>query len=474
LTSRLNGIGRRDMLNKVKQLDQLFYPSSIAMIGASRDEGKGGGRFLKGLMDSGFKGRLYPVNPNEPEIMGLKCYRSVLDIPRDVDLTIITVPARIVPQVIAECSEKGVRFAVVHSAGFSEVGTEGKRLEGEMLQSLRRGRTRIIGPNCMGIYSHKAHINTITRRTVFEDDTGPVAFIGQSGWVTQSVMSEGYERGLRFSKIVSIGNQSDLGIEDLLEYFAGDSDIRVIALYIEGVKRGREFLHLARQISKEKPIIAWKAGRTRAGVLAAASHTGSLAGSNVVFDAALTQSGIARARNLEELIDLTVGFTCPVLPLGNKVGLLVEAGGEAVAGADAAEEMGLEMPQFSTETQAELTSKLKGLIPPSSSPRNPVDLIWPPSDARAQLFRECSQIMLKEVDAMVIEIAIVDDNFVKEVISWRNETRKPILIVPEHPEQLKSAMNLLTMSGIPNFTIPDRAMKVLSAMVRYSNYRRQG
>jgi len=461
------------MLKKGNQLDQLFNPSSIAMIGASRDEGKGGGRFLKGLMDGGFKGRLYPVNPNEQEIMALKCYQSVLDIPGDIDLAIVTIPAQIVPRAIAECSEKGVRFAVVHSAGFSEVGTEGKRLENEMLQSLRRGHTRIIGPNCMGIYSHKAHINTITRETVFKDDAGPVAFIGQSGYVTQSLMSEGYDRGLRFNKIVSIGNQSDLSIEDLLEYFAGDSDTRVIALYIEGVKRGREFLRLAREVSKEKPIIVWKAGRTRAGVAAAASHTGSLAGSNVVFDAALTQSGIAIARNLEELIDLTVGFTCPVMPPGNKVGLLVEAGGEAVAGADAAEEMGLEMPPFSEETQAELTSKLKGLIPPSSRPRNPVDLIWPTIDTRAQLFKECSLIMLKEVDALVIEIYIVDDNFVKEVISWRDQKKKPILIVPEHPDQLKSAMSLLTMNGIPNFPIPDRAMKALSAMVRYSNYRRQ-
>jgi len=443
------------------------------MVGASKDERKTGGRFLKSLIGSGFKGKLYPVNPKESEIMGLINYRSVLDIPGEVDLAIVTVPATVVPQIMAECSQKGVRFAVVHSAGFSELGAEGKMLEEEIVNFARQGGTRIIGPNCMGLYSPKAHINTITRRAIFEDEIGPVALIGQSGWVTQSVIPIGYERGLRFSKVVSIGNQSDLTIEDLLEYFAKDTDTKVIALYIEGVKRGREFLQLTRQISKQKPIIAWKAGRTEVGVRAAASHTGALAGNNVIFDTALRQGGITIARNLDELIDLTVGFTCPVLPRGNKVGLLVEAGGEAVAGADAAEEAGLQMPALSAETQKELANKLKGIIPPFSSLRNPVDLIWPPADDRAQLFMQCSRIMLKEVDAMVIEILAFDDQFAKKVAGWRDEMGKPIFIVPEHPEEHRAEMSLLTRKGIPTFTIPERAMKALSAMVRYSNYRQQ-
>jgi len=462
-------------LKGIQELDLLFNPSSLAMIGASKDENKSGGMFLKGLIGSGFKGKLYPVNTKESEIMGLRNYHSVLDIPGEVDLAYVTVPAKTVPQVMAECSQKGVRFAVVHSVGFSELGAEGKKLEEEMLKFARQGGTRIIGPNCMGLYSPKAHINTITSLATSKDEVGSVAFVGQSGWVTENVIQQGYERGLRFSKVASIGNQSDLTFQDLLEYFAGDADTKVIAFHIEGIKRGREFLQLARQISKKKPIIAWKAGRTAIGVGAAASHTGSPVGNNVVLDTALEQGAIAIAENLEELIDLVVGFTCPVLPRGNKIGLLVEAGGAAVAGADAADKLGLKVPTLSAEAQKELVDKLKGIIPPFPSPRNPVDLVWPSYDDKlVQLLRQCSQIMLKEVDTMVmVSYAVYDDYFAKEIRSLIDEMGKPIFIVPGHPNEYRDGMSLLTKNGIPSFTIPERAIKTLSAMVRYSNYRHQ-
>ncbi len=458
----------------IQELDRLFNPSSLAMVGASKDEYKSGGRFLKSLIDSGFKGKLYPVNSKESEIMGLRNYPSILDIPGEVDLAYVTIPARAVPQVMAECSQKGVRFAVVHGAGFSELGTEGKELEEEMLKLARQGGTRIIGPNCMGLYSPRAAINTIVSRDISADEIGSVAFVGQSGWVTENIIQMGYERGLRFSKVVSIGNQSDLSIEDLLEYFASDTDTEVIAFYIEGIKRGREFLQLARQISRRKPIIVWKAGRTEVGIRAAASHTGSLAGNNVIFDAALVQGGIAIARNLDELIDLAVGFTCPVLPRGNKIGLLVESGGGAVAGADAAEALGLEVPALSAKIQKELMDKLAGIIPPFSSPRNPVDIVWSPTEGAAQLYIQCSRIMLKAVDAIVIVCyADFDDTLITGIRDLRNETEKPIFIIPGHPGERRTGMSLLTKNGIPTFNIPERAIKTLSAMVRYSNYRNQ-
>ena len=461
-------------MKRVQGLERLFSPSSLAIIGASKNEQKGGGLFLKSLINSGFKGRLYPVNPRESEIMGLRCYSSVLDIPGEIDLAYLTVPAEVVPQVMAECSQNGVRFAVVHSAGFSELGTEGKELEEEMLRFARQGGIRIIGPNCMGLYCPKAGINTIAPRCALEKEAGPVGFVGQSGWVTENVTLIGCERGLRFSKVVSIGNQSDLTIEDFLEYFASDTDTKVIALYIEGIKRGREFLQLARQISKKKPIIVWKAGRSEVGIGAAASHTGSLAGNKVVFDTALTQGGIATARNLDELIDLTVGFTCPVLPKGNKVGLLVEAGGGAVAGADATEALGLEIPTLSGETQKELVDVLRGVIPPFSSPRNPVDLIWAPVDNAADIYLECIRIMLKDIDAVVvIAYADLDDYFTTELAKLRDNTGKPIFIIPGHSSEYRSKMSLLTRNGIPTFTIPERALKALSAMVDCSNYRHQ-
>jgi len=462
-------------VKEVQELGRIFNPSSLAVIGASKDKRKSGRRFLKGLIDNGFRGKLYPVNPKESEIMGLRSYPSVLDVPGEVDLAIVTVPAKTVPQVIAECSHKGVRFAVVHSVGFSELGTEGKELEEEMLKFARQGSTRIIGPNCMGLYSPEARINTITEQAVSQDETGSVAFAGQSGWVTENVIQMGYERGLRFSKVVNIGNQSDLTIEDFLEYFAHDANTKVIAFYIEGIKRGREFFQLAKQISKKKPIIVWKAGRSEAGVRTAASHTGSLAGDNIVFDTALAQSGIVIAQNLEELIDLVVGFTCPVLPRGNKVGLLAEAGGGAVAGADVTEILGLKIPTLSAETQRELVNKLKGVIPPFSRPINPVDLVWAPIGSSDSLYLECTGIMLKDdIDAIVlVAYASLDDYFTAELVTLRDKMGKPIFIVPGHPGEHRDGMSLLTRNGIPSFTIPERAAKVLSAMVSYSNYRHQ-
>ncbi len=461
-------------MNGIQDLDRLFNPSSLAIIGASKDSAKSGGQFLKGLIDSGFKGKLYPVNPRETEIMGLRNYRSILDVPEEVDLAYLTVPAITVPQVMAECGQKGVRFVVVHSAGFSELGAEGKKLEEEMLEIARQNGTRIIGPNCMGIYSPKAAINTITYLPPDEEESGSVAFVGQSGWVSENFILMGHERGLRFSNIAHIGNQSDLTIQDLVEYFANDPNTKVIALHIEGIKRGRELFQLAKQVSMKKPIVAWKAGRTGVGVGAAASHTGSPPSNSTVSDAALAQSGIAVANNLEELIDLTVGFSCPVLPAGNKVGLLVDTGGAAVAAADVTEVLGLEIPILSAAAQQELAYELQGVVPPFSSPKNPVDLVWPPVGRILPLFVQCSRIMLREVDALVMVCyARYDDQFVKEMIDLRDRSGKPVLVIPGHPSEQRAGMNSLIRNGIPSFTIPERAMKSLSAMVDYSNHKHQ-
>ncbi len=453
-------------------LDRLFNPDSIAFIGVSKDERKTGGQFLKSLIKADFKGKLYPVNPNASEIMGLKAYQSIMDIPGEVDLAIITVPARYVPPVMDECSRKKVRFAVVHSAGFSELGEEGKALEAEMLRYARLGGIRIIGPNCMGLYTPKARLNTIAYDSVISYEPGSVAFVGQSGWATENVILLGQERGLRFSQVVSIGNQSDLTFEDLFQYFAEDKDTRVIAAYIEGIKRGREFLQLAREISRIKPIVIWKGGRSEVGIRTAASHTGSLAGNNIVVDAALRQGGIVIARNLEELVDNLVGFASPFLPRGNKLGLLVEAGGSAVSSADAAEALGLELPTLSADAQQELVNILEGKIPPFSRPKNPVDIVW---SNTADLFTLCSQVMLKEVDALVIvNYESYDEPLVQAIARVRDSAGKPIFIVPGHSIERRSKMAVLTQNGLPTFTIPERALGTIATMARYSNYRQSG
>ncbi len=462
-------------MEKVQPLDRLFTPSSVAVIGASNDAKRGGGFLLKGLIRNNFKGKLYPVNPKESEIMGLKGYPSVLDIPGEVDLAIIAVSARIVPQVVAECGQKGVKFAVVHSVGFSELGTEGKALENEVLQLAQQSGIRIVGPNCMGLYCPQVGLNTIVPSAGLSNGTGSVAFLAQSGWASQNFIEMGFERGLRFSRVVSVGNQGDLTIEDFLEYFGSHDQTKVIACYIEGIKRGREFLQLVKRISQRKPIMVWKAGRTEAGIRAVASHTGALAGDSAIFDAALKQSGVAIAQNLEELIDLAVGFTCPVLPSGNRLGVVVEAGGSAVASADSYQALGLEMPILSEQAQKELVNTLlRDSVAAVPSVQNPVDVVWPLKWPTGWAFIQCSRIVLEEVDAaLVMGHAFLNVHLATQVAALRDETGKPIIMIPGNPVQQKRGMSLLVRRGIPTFTIPERALKVLAAMVRYANYRRQ-
>ena len=461
-------------LIKTQELDRLFNPSSIAIIGASQDIDKGGGFVLHGLLQGGFQGKLYAINPKQTEIMGLKTYPSVLDIPEEIDEAIIAVAARIVPRVMAECAQKGVKFAVVHSAGFSELGTEGRELENEMLQIAQQGGTRIVGPNCMGLYNPRAKLNTILTEAYLTSDPGSIAFIGQSGNVSENFISRGYELGLRYSKVVSIGNQSDLTIEDLLEYFAADPETKVIGCYIEGIKRGREFLQVAKQVSLRKPIIVWKGGKTKAGVKIAASHTASLAGNRAVFEAALRQSGVLSADNLEELIDIAIGFTSPVLPAGNRLGLIAEAGSGTVTGADIHEELGLAMPTLSPKNQKAIADALEGQAMPSLTRQNPVDLGWLDYETSPRLHLQSSRIISEEVDAIVaLCYSHLDEDFVTQLTGLRDEVKKPIILVAGLPVMEKQGMTLLVRKGIPAYTILQRALKVLAAMVRYSNYRQQ-
>jgi len=238
-------------------LKKLFQPESIAIIGASQDELKSGGMFVSGLLKDGYQGTVYPINRKETQIMSLKSYPNVLDVPGEIDLAVIAIPAPGVPQVISECAQKGVKFAVVHSVGFSELGAEGRELENRMVEAARRGGVRIVGPNCMGIFSAKGHINTIVPHARVTMEPGNVAFVGQSGWVSENMTRVGSERGLRYSGIVSIGNQSDLTVEDFLEYFGNDPETKVFAAYIEGIKQPRRFLKLVEEISPRKPIIVW-------------------------------------------------------------------------------------------------------------------------------------------------------------------------------------------------------------------------
>jgi acyl-CoA synthetase (NDP forming) len=430
--------------------------------------------FVSRLLKDGYKGAIYPINNKEPEIMSLKSYPSVLDVPGDIDLAIITIPAQGVPLIMAECAKKGVRFAVVHSVGFSELGAEGKELERQMLQAARQGDVRIVGPNCMGIISPRASINTIIPYTNLPMEPGGVAFVGQSGWASQNMTHLGMERGLRFNGIISIGNQSDLTIEDFLEYFGNDPETRVIAFYIEGLKQAGRFLKLAEKISPRKPIIAWKGGSSEMGAKVAASHTGSLAGNYALFEAASRQKGIISVHSLEELIDLAVAFSCPCLPTGKEIGVLIEAGGGAVAISDACARAGLNISPLPQDAQQKLRKFLEGRIPPSSSLKNPIDLIWAPFNEASLIYATCLEIMAQTVDScLTICYAVLQDEwFLSRLESIRDQKRKPIIVIPGSSADERQGMQLATRRGIPTYAMPENAVRAVAAMTRRAQYLR--
>ncbi|HDO41971.1 MAG TPA: CoA-binding protein, partial [Candidatus Bathyarchaeota archaeon] len=275
------------------KLDAFFNPKSIAVIGASREPQKVGHRVFRNLIESGFHGGLYPINPNANKLLGFKCYKSVLDVPDHIDLAVIVVPARIVPSVVEECGLKGVKGIVIISAGFSEVGREGARLEREVIDLCRKYGMRMQGPNCLGLISVQSRVNASFAPTM--PLPGNIAFISQSGALGSTILNWAIRNEIGFTKFISLGNEADLNAADFIEALEDDEETKVIGLYMEGVKEGKRFIEVAKKVVRKKPIIAIKAGTTDAGIRAVSSHTGSLAGSDTAFSAAFRKAGIIRA-----------------------------------------------------------------------------------------------------------------------------------------------------------------------------------
>ncbi|MGD0855105.1 MAG: CoA-binding protein [Dehalococcoidia bacterium] len=456
-------------------LRYLFEPRSVAIVGASSNEFKSGGMFISSMLKDSYAGAIYPINRKETEIMGLKCYPALSDIPGEVDLAVLAIPAQSVIAEVEECARKKVKFAVVHAVGFSEMGNEGKELESRMVSIAHEGGVRLIGPNCMGIFTSRGRVNTIIPYSRLPFDPGNVAFVGQSGWVSEVMLRLGSIRGLRFSGIVSIGNQSDLKLEDLISYWGGDPNTRVIAAYIEGLKDAARFVEVAREVCPHKPVIVWKGGSSEMGAKSAASHTGSMAGSYQVFQAMCRQTGIIPAYNMEDVIDLAVAFSCPVIPPGNRIGLLIEAGGGAVASSDASAKEGLVMPQLSGAVQQKLAEYLKDRVPPSANRSNPVDLVWvSPADPYG-VYIDCLEMVLPEVDVCLL-IAygfIQEEHFRRRIVELRDRLKKPVVFIPGNPADQMNGVSMAIMDGIPTYVMPENAVRCIAAMVRWGKYLNQ-
>jgi acyl-CoA synthetase (NDP forming) len=348
---------------------QFFQPKSIAVIGVSANQTAFGTLYLAALLNFGFKGKLYPVNPRGGSLLGLTVYPSLGDIPDSVDLAVVSVPGPAVSGILESCLTKGIRAAIVLSAGFSEAGEEGKKLEGEINRVIAKGM-RVIGPNCFGIYCPRGGLTVLPGKD-FPKESGPVGLVAQSGQFTEMIVLASRGLGVRFSEAISYGNACDLNETDFIELLADDPETKVIACYIEGVKDGRRFLEAVRRALRVKPVLIWKAGLTSTGRKAATSHTGSLAGSEAVWNTFFTQTGAIRVDSIDDLIDSTIACLHLLSRGGRRVALLSGSGGSAVIGADVCESGGLELPAFSPEGQQKISSYLPPII---TGVRNPVDL----------------------------------------------------------------------------------------------------
>ncbi len=349
-----------------QQLDYLFDPKSVAVIGASNALGKWGYHILSLLLAKGGR-EIYAINRNEPQVQGLKAYQSMRQVPAPVEFAVITVPFQDVPAAMEDCVQKGVKAAVVISGGLAETGEEGARIEHEVVEIARRGGIRFVGPNCMGHFDSSSDFFTVPYLPPVKK--GSLALITQSGNTSQTIVYLACEMGLGFSKYISSGNEADLHFEDYLEYLAQDDETEIILGYIEGLREGRRFFELAKEITRKKPVVVLKAGRTEAGARAARSHTAALAGSDAVCEAAFRQCGVISVEEVSELIDVALVLLGQPLPRGRRVGVLSTGGGMAVMAADVLMRQGLELPPLSPAT----IEKINSILTPRWSHVNPVE-----------------------------------------------------------------------------------------------------
>jgi acetate---CoA ligase (ADP-forming) len=359
----------KSMTDRVSELDNFFLPKSMAIIGASEALNSYGARYIQALLDIGYKGRLYAVNYSGESVLGFRIYRSVLDIPDEIDLVSICVAARFTPDIMRECLKKKVKAAIILSAGFSEAGEEGHTIEKEILKIAGQG-IRVMGPNCFGTYCPKGGI-TIVPGGGFPKQSGGTALIAQSGQLSEGITSRSFGEGIRYSKVASFGNACNVNEADLLEYLMQDEDTKIFTSYLEGVRNGRRFFEIARKNAGKKPILIWKVGLTKIGAAAAASHTGSLAGAASVWDAFFRQTRAIKAGSLEEMIDANVGFSCLPQGCGRRVALVSGGGAGTVVGADACESAGMQMPPLAPETERQLREVLPAT---GTSIKNPLDI----------------------------------------------------------------------------------------------------
>ncbi len=449
-------------------LDSLFSPKSIAVIGASNRQGSVGRAAFTNILLNEYTGTVYPVNPKEHSISGVRAYSSVLDVPENIDLAVVIVPASIVPNVVEESGMKGVKGLVVISAGFKEVGADGAELERQVFSIAQKYSMRMIGPNCLGIINTNPAVRLNASFASRMPMEGSVAFASQSGALGEAVLDYASGENIGFSKFISMGNKADVNENDILEYLRADPQTKVILLYIEDIVDGRKFVDTVSRVTEEKPIIAVKAGVSPEGAKAASSHTGALAGSDEAYNAILKQSGVLRVESIIDLFDYAQAFAKQPLPKGNRVAIITNGGGPGIMATDASVRYGLQISQFSDSTK----NKLRAGLPKEASVNNPIDLI---GDAQADRYEFALQALNDEnVDCGLILLtpqAMVDLKKVAQTIaSFGPKSGKTILASLLGLGDVTPAVGILESNGVPNYSFPESAVRALAAMSEYQRW----
>ncbi len=443
----------------------LFKPRSVAVIGASREPNKVGHAVLKNIINSGFQGKVYPINPKAEEVLGIKAYKSVLDVSEDIDLAIMVVPASIALDVAEECGKKGIKHLVVISAGFKEIGGEGVERERKLIEIARKYGMRIVGPNCLGIIDTYTPINASFSATM--PRRGNIAFISQSGALLTAILDWSIRRGIGFSRIVSLGNKADLNEADFIQAVEEDINTKVILLYLESIENGRKFIEIAGRVSRKKPIVLLKGGVTEAGARAAMSHTGAMTSSVTALEAGLKKAGVLLARTLSELFDYAIAFSYQPIPINNRIAVVTNAGGPGVITSDMIIARGLRLALLTPDTINSLRSKL----PPAATISNPVDVL---GDARADRYSYAIEMVLNDdnVDGLIVILtpqAMTEPIETAKAMLRLNKKypNKPMIGVFIGGDMVEEASKILMENGLPVYDLPERGVVAIYGLCKY-------
>jgi len=467
----LAAVEHREHLAESLSMARLLSPRSVAVIGASRDHRTVGHQALANLLAGGFDGAVFPVNPNAEHVASVKAYPTILDIPGDVDLAVIAVPVPVVIDVIRQCAQKGVRAVVVLSAGFAETGTAGTVAQDELRDAVRRNGMRLVGPNCIGIVNTAIGLDATF--SPFSAAPGRIAMQSQSGALGIAMLERSARAGLGVSSFVSVGNKADVSGNDLLQFWEDDLATDVVLLYLESFGNPRKFARIARRVSRRKPIVAVKSGRSARGVRAATSHTAAKAAADVAVDALFRQTGVIRVDTVDELFDIATVLGSQPLPAGPRVAIVGNSGGPGILATDACDAAGLDVPELTSASQR----ALRAIVDENGAVANPVDLV---AGATPQLYREAVEIVLADdhIDAVIVintpTFASSPESIATVVEEVAVAATKPVLgcflAWPDRPALLGSASE---GSRVPAFSSPEPAVRALARAADYSAWRQR-